>query len=698
MGLFNKFFSRAKLFLVDLKNDWRDLWRLGPGRWFLSMWHDLAGVPRSLAGAWKRKGAVLLLPKRCFLAIGRELREIPVSIAESRERRREERALREGGFKKAMITTWDAYVSFVAGLLNWFTSRWRRFLARPLWVRSIVLASCLFLIAGGVSSPWIWKSVKEYRSQEMLADAKSIKESDPVTAYTKARAAALMQVDDPEALEFALELSNDLGTPDAVWWSERIASTKGFDGASMRQIVETALRHRLTDKARQSLLSLKLRHSDYVDLAETELEVLLAQKKFSNSLNLAIGSLEAGGDSPKFHAVAVSLGLRSSSQEVQDFAINHLAENLFRDDEIGFALVRVVLHDGISPLPQVQDSVDFTRLLELVESHDEANAADRVAAIGLGLREGLIDEDTAYERIVSEYDLEEETGRISALEMLGRVGLYEFYDQLITDEDLAAREEFVLLQLAGLLLRDEANLDAVEETLQKSESGEYAQISDAKMALWSGLIAGRRGDQTAMEEGIVNAVEESKRREWIYLLSIVERMAGPEESLIVFRELYDHSGKNPYLAAGYLRLAYQYAEEEELSRLVRFLPIEVLQRDEESLALLLYLRAVFGESLTEGRRHAEELFAENPRDIRYLLTLAHLYAMSGAQDYARRLVASFTGGQIPTNLQPRSQLSFAAVTGNLAEDIDLERFPRLREREFLNQMTTTPNEGSGLDG
>lgn len=690
MKWFSNFFLKIRESLGDFVNDWREFWTHGPRRWFWLLWRDLREIPASIGDKWKRRGELWEHgPRRWFLSPWRSLREFPASFAEWRERRRVERSLRQSesaGFKKWMKATWDAYLSLLASLLNWLAFRWLRFRGRPLWVQSTLLVFCLLLIVGGVSFPWVWKSVKDYRSKETLAEARLIQESDPVEAYMKARAAALMRLDDPEALEFVMELSNEIGAPDAVWWSERLAVVKGYDGASMKQIVETALKHRLTDKARQSLLSLKLRHSDYVDLAETELDVLLAQRKFTDAFNLAIASLEAGADSPRFHAVAVSLASRSSSENLQNFVAEHLRENLFREDEVGIALARVLLHEGASALPQVQDTVDYAQVMKFVESHEEASVVDRIAATGLGLRAGLLDEGTAYEQIVSEYNLDEKADRITALEMLGNVGLYETYDQLITDEDLADAPEFVLLRMAGFLLGEPVNLPAAEEILAKSESGDYAQISEARRALWAGLIAARKGDQEAFEGKIIQAVEKSKRSEWAYLINMVERTTGPEETLIIFRELYDHSGRNPYLASRYLRLAYLHADEKELARLVRFLPLEILQRDEETLALLLYLKAVYDEPLGEGRRYAEKLVADNPRDLGYLLTLAHLYAKSEGIGYARRLVNSFTGGETPTNLAPRLQLSYAAVMGESAGETDIERLPRTREREYFQRL------------
>lgn len=661
MSFLKTFARKIGEFFRDLRDDFRDLRALHPKHWLSALSRNLRSWRESAAG-WR--------PER-------------------RTRRTEDRS-ESPARRSAIALLWSDYVSLVAKVLNWMGSRWRFFLENPLWLRALIAFGLLVGLLAGAASPWIFKEARQRQARNMLAEARAVQKTDSLAAFAKGRAAALMQLDDSDALELALELADQAGTPEAVWWSERLALQRGFDEASMKRVVETALRHGQTAKAAQSLAALKTRHSGDKTLAETEVQVLLAQDKASEAWSLSMAALQSGDDNPLFHSITVDLGLKSSSTDRQGFALAHLREHVFRGDEVGLALARVVLQAETSTLERLEERLDLARLLRFVRSHEDAERFDRTAAVGFALRTGMMDRSTAFEEVTKEFDLAERDELLLLLETLGRFGLYDFYPQVITEEHLGTEREFVLAKVAGLVLQDDPDPGEAGMLLEAGGGPGVAAVPASLKNLWKGVLAGLEGDPEAMRTGIVGAVDHSRPGDWGYMVKVIEQVGLPGPMLLFYRELYEHSGKHPVIASRYLRLAYLHAEEEELARVVQQLSPENLRQNRESMALLLYLKTVFEESMDESRPYAEDLVAEHPTDLGYLLVLAYMYARSGAQDYARQMLASPDAEQVfasrSGNLEPYLRLCYAAVTGNGAGTLDPETLPTQRERGILERL------------
>ncbi|MGB0744104.1 MAG: hypothetical protein ACPGSB_06220 [Opitutales bacterium] len=700
-------FKRTKEFFLDIRDDWVDMWRRGPVSFMRGLRLDFRENLDSLAVWFKELKTKPTEEQRVFekeLKANRQrefradLRENLVRIATSPWRlvvrlwhgllRFRELSLRE-----SIAELWNLYLSLISNVLSQLLRNWQRLMKLPIWLRGSILVLLVIILSGVASSPWLIKELQEYRAKEMLAEAKALQAGNIETndveglveAFRMTRAAALMQPDDLEAVELALDLANNIGAPEAIWWSERLAQMKDYDVNSMDRVIETALRHRRVEKAEMSLIQMKSRFPEQDGLAEKEVELLLARNRNIEAMQRAISALDSGADSPLLHTTAVGLGLLSSAESIKDRMYEHLLEHIYRDDEVGLALARLVLTRGIGIAEDGNGFIDYDRLIQFVDNHGESTAVDRIAAYSLGLRLGIIELDVAQEKILEQFDLSDTQQLLQALEGLARLGLYETYDVILVPELLAEEPSLVLAKIASLVLREEADLDTAESILNDTYSVETAPIPAPLSTFWRGIIAERRGDPDAMNKAIVDAVQGTGRRQWGYLMGIISQVASPEQTLLFYRELFEHSGRQPEIASQYLRIAYAVAEDADIARLVRYLQLELFQNEPQALAFLIYLKLVFGESVEDTRRYAEKLFAEQPYDISFVISLANTYAQSNRHDFARRLLAFWNYEEAFQNLPPYLQLSYLMATGRKVE-IDPSLLSTAREREVLEQL------------
>lgn len=717
MKIIKSFFKRIKEFFLDIRDDWMDMWRGGPVRFFQGLRRDTREWFLSLTFWWKDRGKKKLTEeerlrvkelkakrkREAFLDLKENLGKVaksPWTLATSLWRGI--LRLRQLSFREQLAELWRLYLSLIATLLNGVSTRWQRFQKRPMWLRVSLSVLLLLILSGAVASPWLLKEVKHRRAQEMLTEAKALQEKsasgnvdDMVEAFRISRAAALMQPDNPEALEIALELANNIGAPEAIWWSERAAVVRGFDQDSLDRVVETALRHRRIDKAERSLMEMKSRFPEKEGLAENEVELLLARKSNIEAMQRALLALESGADSPLLHTTAVGLGLFSSAEHIRTRMHTHLLQNLYRQDEVGIALARLVLTRGIRLSDDQENLLDYERLIDFIEGHELATAVDRVAAYSMGLRLGIIEQSKAEENILKQFDLNDRQQLAQALRGLAALGLYETYDVILVPELLTENADFVLEKLASLVFREEPDLDTAEAILNGSYSTKVAKIPVAYSVIWRGVVADRKGSSPdALDKGIVEAVQESGARQWDYLMTLMPRVATPQQLLLFYRELFEHSGRHPVITARYLRIAYAEAEDAELARLARFIQLEPFSGDPQTLSFLIYLKLIYGESPEGSRVQAERLVADQPFDIAFLISLANTYAQSDRQDYARRLLAFWNHEESLQALPPFLQLSYVMATGQKVA-LDPKLFRTVREREILEQLLRSdPSEES----
>ncbi|MGB0718532.1 MAG: tetratricopeptide repeat protein, partial [Alphaproteobacteria bacterium] len=457
MSKLKKFSNYISYLLDDIRDDWKHLIKKGPKRWLRGLFRDLRNSRDSLKD-FKVRATAEVSEKEKRRIEKRRLKRRAERIQDMREglrnlatlpwrllvgTKKALKAFRKKGIRDGIADLWSGYVSWVMRGVGWFLGLWERFIKLPLWLRGFSATAIIIIIATACTLPWIFEEVQDRRAQEMLAQAREVQDTaDLVEAYRKSRAAALMRPDDPEALELVLELSNSVGTPEAIWWSERVSSVRGQDAESMNRVVETALRHRRVEKAEQSFASMKARYPDDENIAEIEVELLIARNKQNEALRRALVALEAGEDSPFLHTTVVELGLKYSTSEFKQRIYEHLLENLYRDDEVGIALARLVFALGIGAPNGKEALLDYNQLISFIETHEQANAVDRAASYSLALRMGNIDRATAEDNILKQFDLEDKDELLTVVRGLGALGLYESYGRIIPEEFIAKEPDF----------------------------------------------------------------------------------------------------------------------------------------------------------------------------------------------------------------------------------------------------------------
>ncbi|WP_269541376.1 hypothetical protein [Cerasicoccus fimbriatus] len=586
--------------------------------------------------------------------------------------------LRQLSFKEACLEIWYGYRGLIAWLLNRLQGLFFRWLTAPLWLRVISVLVILCGLVGAASLPWGIKAAKGYRSDVIFAEAKQLQDDGrTVEAYTKARAAALLNRDNAELLAMTTELAKEARNPELVWWSEQAAKANGYDAESLAELIENACLYRRIRVAARFYQMFAQQFPEHELLVDSRVRLLMAQGREAEAYHLAQDAFAAGNQSPAVHQLVLQLMWTDVDPENRPQLIQYIDENLERNDEISQGILGMAL---AKPAPLEGEGMDAARLLAAAKAHPKLTPTEVAMHYCRAYELGGISREEAVQGVYGAIDWSSEDSWEDAYEIISAFGLYEILDNADLQSAMARDEQLTELYLEGLAANGKY------EKLAELLSGENQSIQLAPMnrAFWLSVMSAKEGDADGFQENLVRALEFSEVTDWPRLQRAAKFALGEQWRAEFYRESMRHYPHAPQIINGYIQELYQQGQGETLAKVLPQISLEALSKAPYLQAPVIYLKALYGQDLPLCRYYAEELVSRFPdRPDNYIL-LAYVYLQSGAEAEARKI-----GSSIPVNVSLREQnaylaLCYAAIMGdwNLLGD---QEFPLPLEQETIRR-------------
>lgn len=584
--------------------------------------------------------------------------------------------LRRMSLREAAAEVWMGYRSLIAGLLNRAEYLLKRLLDFPLWLRAVCLLAIVGGVAGLAASPWLIDAAKQWRSDAMLIEARELEnEGRMVEAYQKSRTAAILQAGNAEAREFALKLAEEVRSPEAVWWAERDAIARDYDADSLVKLVELATRFGQPKVGLKYLGMLKESYPDHESITDSEIRILMAQRRRIEALALANEAYQKGHDGELVHQLLAEQLLSASGPVAENARAEYLDKHLLREDGVGRRVREMILLYYERFSPENRESVDLKRLFELTQNDPELEREVRAMAAGQSCQAGVISPARAIEVLETEYDLRDPEDRQDVLEIARIFGLYELTERM----PKGARKEYAHLELEGLLIGPDADLDAAEAMLDQAKE---AGLTPTEEAFGRAMLAIKRNESARYSEQLIKALDFVELADWAALEQRAHRVAPPEQLLEFYRESLRRWPDNSFIVGRGLNYGYLNGADEDLALWAQELPVAALKRDPYNQLFLIYLKALHGRDLPLSRYHGEKLVSQHPREAIFYIILAFAYAQSGDDDMANSVMQSFGWGAGFNTMPPFVRVCLARL-GHQEAAAGLE--PKLdREQAILD--------------
>lgn len=540
--------------------------------------------------------------------------------------------LRRLSFRDACAEVWMGYRGLVAGGLNRAEYHFKRMMQFPLWLRGICILLLIGVVAGLAASPFLLDAARQYRSESMLADARRLEsESQLVKAYQKARTAALLQPNNEEARDYILELSEEIRTPEALWWAERVARDKDYDADSLAKVIKLATYYGKPKIGLQYLGMLKDDYPEHPAITDAELRILMAQGRRVDAMALAQQAYREGHDSEVVHQLLAEQYLAASDPVARSAAAEYLKKHLQRDDEVGLMLMQMVLayYDRLGD--ETQEQLDLQQLCERVRNNPEAESELRVLALGRAHQAGAISADEALAGLLEEFDPRDPDERQELLSYAQNFGLYDVIEHM----PKSARKEYADLELEGLLLGETPDLEAARTMLDEAKQ---VGVSPSSEAFARALLAEREGKSEAFSEQLIRALDAADPEAWVQLERQAHLALERPQLLEFYRESLRAFPGNSLVVSRGLSYAYTEGADAEIALWANELPMSTFRRDPYNQMFLIYLKALHDRDLPTIRYYAEQLVAKYPRESYYYMVLAFVYAQSGKPELAEAVM------------------------------------------------------------
>lgn len=539
--------------------------------------------------------------------------------------------LRQMSFREACAEVWNGYREFIANGLNrlgYGVYVVRQF---PLWLRALTVLTLIAGFAGLVASPFLLEEARQYRSQAMLTEAHALEEEGSlVQAYQKARTAALLQPNNFDAREYILELAEQVRTPEAVWWAERVAQNQDYDAESLTKVIELATFYGRPKIGLQYLGMLKDNFPDDPAITDAEIRILLAQGRRMEALAKASQAYREGYDSKVMHQLLAEQYLSANDPVSREVMADYLRKHLTRDDEVGLMLMGLVLAYYDRLTEETQILVDLDQLWRDAQAHPDADSELRILALGRAYQVGSVTAEEATSFLVEELDPSDAEERQKIIEYAGMFGLYGVIEHMPD----SARKEYADMKLEGLLKSGEADAEARVFLDQAKVNG----VSPHTEAFARAVLAQRSGDAGQFSEQLIRALDAAELKDWPMLERQAILLLAAPQLLEFYRESLRSHPDNAYIVGRGLGYAYAVGADDEMALWSGELPMTTFRRDPYNQIFLIYLKALHERDLPSIRYYGEQLIAQNPREPIYYVVLAFAYAQSGQPELASSIL------------------------------------------------------------
>ncbi|MEO0794547.1 MAG: hypothetical protein AAFX93_05280 [Verrucomicrobiota bacterium] len=624
-------------------------------------------------------------PKKFRTAVSRSITRMRFAIRKSiRNSIKEYKHLRKLSWRENIAICWKLYLQLIAFVLS-IPSRiyrsWKRLKPLERTVSAVALVAAVALLA---SSAFLWGSVKEWRSQQLISEAKELADQErKMQAYLKSRTAALLDPDEKGVLEETLKLANDVRTGETIWWSEKVAEKNNLDIESVTDVIDYSLDYRQFNKGAQYLAVLKNKFPESESIVDSELRMLREKGYHEQALAKAMESIDDGVDSPAVHQTYVELALTSSDPAIQTQAVNHLEKCLQRGDETAMLMARIALL--LEPELVELAQLDYQKIYQLVSENPHADREDRVSSISRALLEGAITPEDAQTAIIAEFDLSDDKSYEEALSALSTCGIYEGRDDFIPKAYRKINPKLASAYIEGIVFSESPDLDRAEAIIDGKTDDQLA-LTETHRRFWRAIIANEREESERFQVYLLQSLEKSTIEDWDYMHVLLMKHVNPEQRLAFYREIYGRGDAPRIASSHYLTNCYFLGQEDELTGLIKQLQSERFYDQPASANFLLYLKSLYDIDLELSRFQAEELVSKYPLSAPLRRTLAFIYYRTGETQLAQALLA-----ELP-ELGPGSpgylHLMNALILGSQSQLPSEDRLYLEVEKQLARNLTT----------
>ncbi|WP_309385311.1 hypothetical protein [Cerasicoccus frondis] len=599
--------------------------------------------------------------------------------------------LRKMSAKEACLEVWYGYRAMIAWGLNqlgYLFMRWRDF---PLWLRGISALIILGGVGGLISLPWAIKAAKSYRSEVIFAEAEQLQESGRlVEAYTKARAAALLDRDDPELLKVTAELAKETRNPELVWWSELTAKASGYDPESLAEVVEYACQYRrirIAARYYQRLLQMYPEHDLVVD---AHVRLLMVQGRAADAYALAGKAFAAGNQSPAVHQLVLQEYWRDP--EARDKLIAYIDEHIDEPDRLGLGVIHLAL---LNPGPLFDEGFDYNRVLTAALAHPEITPIEQAMAYGRTWEMGDLDRDEAVQGVYEVIDWQDAESWDSALDLISNFKFYEILEEEPLKASIKRDEALSQLYVEGLLQGENPDFEQVAGLVNGISTETTVKLYPHDRAFWRAILAHKNGDVDGFREELVKSLEAAEEADWQRLNQIALRYLDPTALIEFYSESMRQTPYSPMILSSFLGQLYLQSDDETLKRVLPQVSLQTLRNSPNILMQAIYLKALYGQDLELCRYYAEELVSRFPDTAKYYLVLAFAYAQSNHPGVAKRVAT-----QVPVNTADKAQdaslyFCYAAASGDWGA-VNREQLYLSAEQALYDQVKRREAESQGM--
>ncbi|WP_309399221.1 hypothetical protein [Cerasicoccus maritimus] len=586
--------------------------------------------------------------------------------------------LRSMSLRAALKEAWGGYREFVERTFEHALLLVYQFLDARWWIRASIILLFIGSVSAVILGPWALRSFKDYRSMQVYAEAKQLQEENRlVEAYVKSRTAAMLNLDNPETLDLVIELGEATMNPESVWWAERKAIAVDYSEESLLKVIELASKAGFPEIGQKHLYLLRQKFPDSPGVTDSQLRLLMSMHMSLEAFQLAEQAEARGEDSITMHLIIVSNGINTPKAEVQAKLIKYLQKHLYRNDEVGFAIQMHILMSTGSLSQAVVDSIDYGRLLEVIQDQVEAKPNDIAVAIGYAMLYHAITREEAIEALADLYDLNDPAQREQALIVATQFELYDLMDRLEPEQIENANH-----QLKRLVFGPTPDLEAAQSLIDQPDKN---ALSQSQEHFWQAMIAASNQQFNDYANHIRLALQFSGDPEAIYeMQSIILNKCSHEQIMEYWRSAFRFFPESPEILFNALIYTYTFGADQQLKSFVSQMPLTTFKNNPAYQQFLIYLKALDGVDLATCRKEAESLIMQHPKDSIYYIILAFCYEQSNEPRLAQAVLGSFELGSDYEKMPPYLRLCLVACGVKQAAP-DVSTLPQKSERQLLEK-------------
>lgn len=537
-----------------------------------------------------------------------------------------------------------------------------------------IIALIVLMVVGAVVAPLGYAFAKVLRSRQHMEAAITLKESgEDRNAYLKIQSAYNLNPTFPPILEKIGPYAADVGHPNTLQWWTEAARAGVLDLNETLDMIEFGLDNNQVDRVRPFLAQFIARYPESEAVRALQLRLLRIDREDFAAYTLARDLVEEGSTDSRVISsyVYYAFSLPQIGEEGRKEALDNLKSFSTQEDETGLLALRTLIRFWETLEPAEQDQL-ATRLT----AHPEANLSDRLILLSRLKRDGA-DRDDIRARAETVYEAfpDAEDRLQNYVNWLNLEGYHqEVLDLLEGDPQLETDETLFFARQQAWILSGQA------EKAYNASLEENPLSAPRNLILRAQALA--RMDRLEEAEQAVNlSIEVVELGEIGWLESALTSLNYRPKTVALYEGILPEL-ENPAPAnVRLMQLYYEMGMEDKLSRILRQIPMRVLDAFPGDKIDYLYYNLIFGQNQEQVRAATEEFASQFPNIVDFRVLLAFSYALSGSDAFALELVEPLAADQFQNRRKLQIMLATiyarngrideaeAVLTGLSAEDL-----------------------------